>query len=315
MRVNFGSIVVAASLVCCSASLHASWLSEITGIHLNLNSGEVSVEPPNLGAIPQMIQNLPKDVGQALLNPVAPAIATGIRFSRAQALNQGVQPIPANIRQALSPYFPPQILDQARWNTASGISLPGALKNWFNLEGAITLDEVIVFSSAQQAASDVELWAHELTHVLQYSQMGVETFAFQYSYDWNGLESQARTNASRIIASINATQTGQSRTWSYSGQPVSEIAQPSWAVLNQSAREAIDPIQCIWIDNQSNTTGNQCPVSIMVSGVVLRRLYDGYTFTFPCNEPTCIFGPNEQGPLLSPPGHLVIGVTAAYQSQ
>lgn len=311
---KLGGLLAGVALICNNQIAHASWLSEITGIDIDLNRGQVSVQPPNLAAIPQMIQNLPKDVGQALLNPAAPVVATSIRFSRGQALNRGVQPIPGNIRQALSPYFPAQILDKARWTTAGGISLDGALKNWFNQEGAITLDEVIAFSSTQQA-SDVELWAHELTHVLQYSQMGVETFAFQYTFNWNGLESQARDNASRIIASINSTQLGQSRTWGYSGQLVSATAQPTWADMNQGARQAINPMQCIWINNQYNTTGNNCPVPIVVSGVVLRRLYDGYTFTFPCNEPTCVFGPGQSGPLLSPPGHLVVGVTAAYQWQ
>ncbi|MAG79742.1 MAG: hypothetical protein CMN89_12270 [Sutterellaceae bacterium] len=306
---------VGVALACGCGVAQASWLSKITGISVDLNRGQVSVSPPDLGAIPEMIQNLPKDVGQALLNPAAPIVATAIRFSRGQALNRGVQPIPTNIRQALSPYFPSQILDKARWTTAGGLGIDGALKNWLNQEGAITLDEVIAFTDVQQANNNVELWAHELTHVLQYAQMGVETFAFQYTYDWNGLESQARDNASRIMASINATQGGQARTWSYSGQPVTAAAQPTWADINQGARLAINPVQCIWINSQFNTTGNNCPVPIVVSGVVLRRFYDGYTFTFPCNEPTCVFGPGQSGPLLSPPGHLVVGVTAAYRLQ
>jgi len=202
--------VLFVALLAVSAGANASWLSEITGVDIDLNRGTISVKPQNLGAIAPMIQNLPKDVGQAMINPAAPLVATAIRFSRGQALNRGVQPIPAAVRQELSPYFPPQILDKARWTTADGISLDGALKNWFNQEGAITYDEVIVFANPQ-LINNVELWAHELTHVLQYSQMGVETFAFQYSIDWNGLENQARSNASRVMASINSTRTGQAR--------------------------------------------------------------------------------------------------------
>lgn len=289
----------------------ASWLSEITGIDIDLNRGRVAVKPPNLGAIPQMIQNLPKDVGQAMLNPAAPILATAIRFSRGQALNRGTQPIPPHIRQELAPYFPPQILDKVRWTTAGGISIDGALKNWLNQEGAVTLDEVIVFSGSD-LTNDLELWAHELTHVLQYAQLGVETFAFQYTFNFNGMEAQARENASRIASSINASRNGQGRTWGFQGQLASTSNQVTWSQVNAAARQSIDPIQCIWINNQSNTTGNNCPVAIRVSGVVLRR-FDGYTFTFPCNEPTCIFGPGQAGPLLSPPGHLVIGVTAAYR--
>ena len=69
------------------------------------------------------------------------------------------------------------------------------------MEGAITLGEVIAFSDGMQA-QDVEVWAHELTHVIQYEQLGIDTFAFEYSYDFTDLENQARDNASRTMASI-----------------------------------------------------------------------------------------------------------------
>ena len=292
--------------------VQASWLSEITGIDIDLNRGSMQVKPPNLAAIPQLIQNLPKDVGQAMLNPAAPALATAIRFSRGQALNRGAQPLPQNMRQELAPYFPSQLLDKVRWTTANGISIDGALKNLLNQEGAVTLDDVIVFSSAD-LTSNLELWAHELTHVLQYAQLGVETFAFQYTFNFNGMEAQARDNASRIISSINVSRNGQGRTWAYQGQMASSGTQVTWSQVNQAARQAINPTQCIWINNQNNTTGNVCPVPIMVSGIVLRRFADGYNFTYPCNEPTCLFGAGQAGPLLSPPGHLVVGVTAAYR--
>ena len=247
-----------------------------------------------------------------MLNPAAPALATAIRFSRGQALNRGAQPLPQNMRQELAPYFPSQLLDKVRWTTANGISIDGALKNLLNQEGAVTLDDVIVFSSAD-LTSNLELWAHELTHVLQYAQLGVETFAFQYTFNFNGMEAQARDNASRIISSINVSRNGQGRTWAYQGQMASSVTQATWSQVNQAARQAINPTQCIWINNQNNTTGNVCPVPIMVSGIVLRRFADGYNFTYPCNEPTCLFGAGQAGPLLSPPGHLVVGVTAAYR--
>ncbi|MCX2545816.1 DUF4157 domain-containing protein [Pseudomonas sp. COW5] len=309
LRMYVGLIVALAL-----SDAQASWLSEITGIDIDVNRGSVSIKPPNINAIPPMIQNLPKDVGQAMLNPVAPVLAEAIRLSRSQALNRGTQPIPDDVKNKLSPYFPPGILNKVSWTTAGGISLDGALKNWFDQEGAITYDDVIVFANVE-LTRNVELWAHELTHTLQYNQMGIDTFAFQYSYDWNGLESQARSNAGRIYASIQSTDQGNQQTWSYNGAASQTSQQINWTEINQAARQAIQPQQCIWIDNNSNTTGNLCPVPIVVSGVILRRLMDGYTFQFPCNAPTCIFGPGQSGPLLSPPGHLVVGVAAAYQWQ
>lgn len=240
-------IFVIVLLMLTASKAQASWLSEITGIDIDLNRGTISLKPPNLGAIPQMIQNLPKDAGQVLLNPAAPVVATAIRFSRGQALNRGVKPIPPEVRQVLEPYFPPQILDTARWTTAGGISIDAALNNWFNQEGAIVYDDVIVFAHAQLTINNVELWAHELTHVLQYSQVGVETFAFHYSFNWNALESQARSNADRIVASINASQNGLARSWGYEGQPVTASQRPTWDAMNQAAQITLicnDPRGC-----------------------------------------------------------------------
>ena len=93
---------------------------------------------------------------------------------------------------------------------AGGISLDGALTEWFNMEGAITLGEIIAFSDGMQA-QDVEVWSHELTHVTQYEQLGIDTFAFEYSSDFTVLEGQARDNASRTMASIAAAETDKAR--------------------------------------------------------------------------------------------------------
>lgn len=295
-----------------SVSAYASTFGEITGLDIDLNRGTISIKPPNLAAIPGALKNLPKDVAQAALNPAAPVLATAIRFSRGQALNRGAQSIPSNIRSQLQPYFPPEILNKVRWTTAGGISIDGALKNWFNLEGAVTLDEVIVFSSAQSASNDVELWAHELTHVLQYAQLGVETFAFYYSANSNQFEGDARDNSRRIIASINSTRQGQPSSWAYEGKLASASQQVNWAAMNRSARQAIQPSQCIWINNFNNTTGNSCPVRVTVTDAIVRRFADGYTFTITCDQPTCTYQPFQAGPLLSPPGHVIIGNNTAY---
>ena len=195
-------IAVVACIALSAESTRASELSRITGIHLDQTQGTLEIEPPDLAVIPEVLQNLPEDVREALLNATAPLLAAAIRESRQQAIDRGVSPIPPHIRSTLQPYFPTAILDKARWTTAGGISLDGALTSWFNMEGAITLGEVIAFSDGTQAQQDVEVWAHELTHVIQYEQLGIETFAFEYSYDFTDLENQARDNASRTMASI-----------------------------------------------------------------------------------------------------------------
>ena len=203
-------IAVVACIALSAKSTRADGLSPITGLHLDPTEGALEIEPPDLAVIPEVIQSLPQDVREALLSVTAPMIATAIRESRQQAIDRGVSPIPPHIRATLQPYFPTAILDKARWTTAGGISLDGALTNWFNMEGAITLGEVIAFTDGMQA-QDVEVWAHELTHVTQYEQLGIETFAFEYSNDFTVLEDQARDNASRTMASIAAVETDKAR--------------------------------------------------------------------------------------------------------
>jgi hypothetical protein len=205
----FKYLMIIVGVACSALSAdftRASGLSRIMGIHLDLTEDTLEIEPPDLAVIPEVIQTLPEEAREVLLNATAPVLAAAIRESRQQAIDRGVSPIPPHIRSTLQPYFPTAILDKARWTTAGGISLDGALTNWFNMEGAITLGEVIAFSDGMQAQQDVEVWAHELTHVVQYEELGIETFAFEYSSDFTDLEDQARENASRTMASIAAVE-------------------------------------------------------------------------------------------------------------
>jgi hypothetical protein len=69
------------------------------------------------------------------------------------------------------------------------------------------------------------------------------------------MEAQARQNASRIAGSINASRNGQAPTWSFQGQMASSGNRVTWGQVNSEARRAINPQQCIWINNQMNITG------------------------------------------------------------
>jgi hypothetical protein len=55
---------------------------------------------------------------------------------------------------------------------------------------AVTLIDVIVFRGPTEAG-DPSIWAHELTHVDQYAQWGVHSFAIQYARDYNSVEAPA----------------------------------------------------------------------------------------------------------------------------
>jgi hypothetical protein len=107
-------------------------------------------------------------------------VAAWILASREAALSAGVSPMPPEMRNQLIPLFPPALLDRVRFKTGSGFL--GTLQ-WFRSEmegkGAITLVDVIVFADPQRVNS-LTLWAHELEHVRQYEQLGVDGFAQAY---------------------------------------------------------------------------------------------------------------------------------------
>jgi len=104
-----------------------------------------------------------------------------IEASRAAALSAGVSPMPEHIRTQLAHLYPASLLDSVRYKTGSGFLLT---LQWFRDElegtGAITLKDVIVFANASNASCDVKLWAHELEHVRQYGNLGVDGFAQAY---------------------------------------------------------------------------------------------------------------------------------------
>lgn len=132
----------------------------------------------------------------------APAIAASIRYSRAEALNAGAKPPPADVRRELEPYFSDDLLDDVRWTLAGQrLSLGSVLASWYFDEAAVTLQDVLVFSSPD-ASRNLWLWAHELAHVEQYRRWGVDGFSRRYAADWAAVERAANRRADQVIAEI-----------------------------------------------------------------------------------------------------------------
>lgn len=143
-------------------------------------------------------------ISQGTASLAGNSLAAAIRFSRQQALTAAPQPIPSDIATALRPFFPAATLRRTRWTLAGRrLSLGTVLAGWYYREGAVTLDGVIVFSDAA-AASNLDLWAHELVHVRQYEELGIDTFARIYVSDWILLEQQARRSAGIITRRVEA---------------------------------------------------------------------------------------------------------------
>jgi hypothetical protein len=128
-------------------------------------------------------------------------LAQWIHDSRAQAILEGVQPMPPRIYRALHDYFPAALLTDVRYRSGatSDDPLPFVAFRYGDAT-ALTLGDVIVFRDPAAAQSDLKLWAHELTHVMQYRRWGLRGFAARYLSDRAGVEREAYTNADRFVA-------------------------------------------------------------------------------------------------------------------
>jgi Domain of unknown function (DUF4157) len=133
----------------------------------------------------------PPPLSPAMVQSLAPWLASWIASARDTAKAEGVEPIPAPIRAALTGYVPEPILNRVRWRVGgSELSLPQNVIRFGHVPG-VTLDDVIVFEERRAALEDPKLWAHELKHVMQFAEWGVDGFATRYLSDYEAVESEA----------------------------------------------------------------------------------------------------------------------------
>jgi hypothetical protein len=195
-----------------------SWFSDLTGVNVDPWKGQFQVGTPQPGQaiqeLPGEISRLPQNVAN-LYNPFGLALAAAIRNGEAQARN-GAQSIPMQMFQELSGFFDPGFLQSVLFNSfeSSQISLQSAMMIFNNHVGAITLNDVIVFRTNADTIA-AELWSHELTHVLQYRYMGIDTFANVYTTNSWILENQAIDNRNRFV---------QTRNPAFAGGPFQQVA-------------------------------------------------------------------------------------------
>ena len=96
------------------------------------------------------------------------------------------------------------VLEDVRWAFPNRYLDLGSLVAWYKAEGgAVTLQDTIVYAGRMGVESEY-LWAHELTHVMQYRELGLESFARVYVARPDLLEKQARQNANAILREIRA---------------------------------------------------------------------------------------------------------------
>jgi hypothetical protein len=135
---------------------------------------------------------LPDVVPDGIYQIAAPALALWLTQARAEAASAGIQPIPPHIREQLLRWYDPSVLDTASYKVSDDGQLSAATAMLQNPDvGAVTLIDIILFRDAQTAEQNVALWAHELKHVQQYQEWGVEGFAQRYTQDFNAVEAPA----------------------------------------------------------------------------------------------------------------------------
>jgi hypothetical protein len=139
----------------------------------------------------QPAEQRPSAMSPLIVESLSPLFASSLVAARDAAIAEGVEPIPAAIRLALTGYVPAETLDRVRWRVGgSELSLPQNIIRFGHVD-AITLDDVIVFDKRSAALEDPKLWAHELKHVMQFAEWGVAGFATRYLGDYEAVESEA----------------------------------------------------------------------------------------------------------------------------
>ncbi len=289
MRAFRYSSAAALILICgCQCHLRASWLSDITGININVPRGTITFGTPRPDRIPQMLQNLPKDVGVFLLNPLAGGgLAFAIRQAKEQA-RPNCGPIPPQVTATLSAFFPPALFPSVCWAVVGNGSTLDSFAIHDAGMAAITLEDVVIFRS-QQDGYDSILWSHELTHVLQYRRLGVEAFAAIYaSPGFDALEQEARLFDQFVAQRLQQANTQYWETTSGWNQ---QITNQQWAT---AARNVINPLQCSGSNIENNAFGetvlvqiNNCPIPIKVFQVKYVNPQNGAPANFPCTHPNC----------------------------
>jgi len=128
----------------------------------------------------------------SLMTALIPVAVRWIESSRDAAIAQGVEKIPQSIRASLEGYVPDATLDHVRWRAGGGGDFSLQQGAFFLKDAeAIALDYVVVFADESAARNDPKLWAHELRHVMQFEEWGIEGFATRYLADSAAVEDVA----------------------------------------------------------------------------------------------------------------------------
>lgn len=132
--------------------------------------------------------------GKGLVSIPAEMLAAELRQAESTVLPES-KPLPRHVIEEMSKIYPDSVLKHARYVVGSKIStnvaemLNRAVRIGENSANAVTVGRVIVFE--RQPGKDYGWWAHELGHVQQYMEMGIDGFARAYVKNRDGIERDA----------------------------------------------------------------------------------------------------------------------------
>lgn len=132
-------------------------------------------------------------------NIIANTLQSALQRSR-DNLRPESKPIPEEVRKALVPFYPEELLKDVRYTIGdpSQTGVAGfAIRN--GNAAAVTLIDTVVFKEEDYVHS-LALWAHELHHVEQYKEWGVAGFAQRYAFGWADVEAEASAKADAFVA-------------------------------------------------------------------------------------------------------------------
>ena len=132
-------------------------------------------------------------------NIIAATFETALKRSRDQARVDS-KPVPREVINALTPFYPEELFENVRYSV--GDISPSGLAGFAIRNGnaaAVTLVDTIVFKD-EDYVKNLALWSHEMRHIQQYKEWGVQGFASRYAFGWQTVEDDAEAKAKEFVA-------------------------------------------------------------------------------------------------------------------
>lgn len=130
----------------------------------------------------------------------AAGFAGWLAASARSAEAEGVGPMPAPVREALTGFVDDDSLERVRYRIGGGSAASLQTYAFLNPRTrAVALDGVIVFRDGENAAKP-RYWVHEIVHLEQIRRWGLDGFARRYLADATAVEAEAWAATERYVA-------------------------------------------------------------------------------------------------------------------